>query len=200
MHYAISFQSELYDFLVSTSRKKLLKHQLICVEKGLALVKLGKQEYAVEAGQSFWLPFDALTSITYTPKTLVRSVQVSSRVTSQLPKQGGYVELNELMTAVLNRLATLVANREAQLDLLAVLRQELTSLKPVLKESKLSQKINHWKVNQTSSLANELQLVLTVREACKQMKSGKKREQVVSTLFDGNESLLTGLEKTILGL
>lgn len=200
MHYAISFQSELYDFLVSTSRKKLLKHQLICVEKGLALVKLGKQEYAVEAGQSFWLPFDALTSITYTPKTLVRSVHVSSRVTSQLPKQGGYVELNELMTAVLNRLATLVANREAQLDLLAVLRQELTSLKPVLKESKLSQKINHWKVNQTSSLANELQLVLTVREACKQMKSGKKREQVVSTLFDGNESLLTGLEKTILGL
>ncbi|MCZ4293322.1 AraC family transcriptional regulator [Vibrio sinaloensis] len=200
MHYAISFQSELYDFLVSTSRKKLLKHQLICVEKGLALVKLGKQEYAVEAGQSFWLPFDALTSITYTPKTLVRSVQVSSRVTSQLPKQGGYVELNELMTAVLNRLATLVANREAQLDLLAVLRQELPSLKPVLKESKLSQKINHWKVNQTSSLANELQLVLTVREACKQMKSGKKREQVVSTLFDGNESLLTGLEKTILGL
>ncbi|MGD8230902.1 AraC family transcriptional regulator [Vibrio sp. TRT 1302] len=200
MHYAISFQSELYDFLVSTSRKKLLKHQLICVEKGLALVKLGKQEYAVEAGQSFWLPFDALTSITYTPKTLVRSVQVSSRVTSQLPMQGGYVELNELMTAVLNRLATLVANREAQLDLLAVLRQELTSLKPVLKESKLSQKINHWKVNQTSSLANELQLVLTVREACKQMKSGKKREQVVSTLFDGNESLLTGLEKTILGL
>lgn len=200
MHYAISFQSELYDFLVSTSRKKLLKHQLICVEKGLALVKLGKQEYAVEAGQSFWLPFDSLTAITYTPKTLVRSVQVSSRVTSQLPKQGGYVELNELMAAVLNRLATLVANREAQLDLLAVLRQELTSLKPVLKESKLSQKINHWKVNQTSSLANELQLVLTVREACKQMKSGKKRAQVVSTLFDGNESLLMGLEKTILGL
>ena len=120
MHYAISFQAELYDFLASTPRKKLLKHQLICVEQGLVLIKLGKLEYAVEAGQSFWLPFDTLASITYTPATLVRDVQISSRVTLPLAKQGGYVELNELMLALLNRLVTLASNREAQLDLLAV--------------------------------------------------------------------------------
>jgi galactitol-specific phosphotransferase system IIB component len=200
MHYAISFQAELYDFLASTPRKKLLKHQLICVEQGLVLIKLGKLEYAVEAGQSFWLPFDTLASITYTPATLVRDVQISSRVTLPLAKQGGYVELNELMLALLNRLVTLASNREAQLDLLAVLRQELTSIKPILRESKLTKEINHWTVKQSSTLANELQLVLTVREATKQMKSGKKRSVVVETLFDGNESLLTGLEKSILGI
>lgn len=199
MHYAISYQTDLYDFLVSTSRKKLLKHQLICVEQGLVLVKLGKLEYTVEAGEAFWLPFDVLTSVTFTPATLVRSVQVSSRVTLSLPKQGGYVELNELSSAILNRLATLADNRDAQVDLLAVLRHELTSLKPLLKENKFTKAVNQWQAKQPSQLPNELQLVLTVREASKQMKSGKKREDVVATLFDGNESLLSGLEKAILG-
>ncbi|MCG9750305.1 AraC family transcriptional regulator [Vibrio brasiliensis] len=199
MHYAISYQTDRYDFLVSTSRKKLLKHQLICVEQGLVLVKLGKLEYTVEAGEAFWLPFDVLTSVTFTPATLVRSVQVSSRVTLSLPKQGGYVELNELSSAILNRLATLADNRDAQVDLLAVLRHELTSLKPLLKESKFTKAVNQWQAKQPSQLPNELQLVLTVREASKQMKSGKKREDVVATLFDGNESLLSGLEQAILG-
>jgi hypothetical protein len=199
MHYAISYQTDRYDFLVSTSRKKLLKHQLICVEQGLVLVKLGKLEYTVEAGEAFWLPFDVLTSVTFTPATLVRSVQVSSRVTLSLPKQGGYVELNELSSAILNRLATLADNRDAQVDLLAVLRHELTSLKPLLKENKFTKAVNQWQAKQPSQLPNELQLVLTVREASKQMKSGKKREDVVATLFDGNESLLSGLEQAILG-
>lgn len=199
MHYAISYQTDLYDFLVSTSRKKLLKHQLICVEQGLVLVKLGKLEYTVEAGEAFWLPFDVLTSVTFTPATLVRSVQVSSRVTLSLPKQGGYVELNELSSAILNRLTTLADNRDAQVDLLAVLRHELTSLKPLLKENKFTKAVNQWQAKQPSQLPNELQLVLTVREASKQMKSGKKREDVVATLFDGNESLLSGLEQAILG-
>ncbi|MCG9649070.1 AraC family transcriptional regulator [Vibrio brasiliensis] len=199
MHYAISYQTDRYDFLVSTSRKKLLKHQLICVEQGLVLVKLGKLEYTVETGEAFWLPFDVLTSVTFTPATLVRSVQVSSRVTLSLPKQGGYVELNELSSAILNRLATLADNRDAQVDLLAVLRHELTSLKPLLKENKFTKAVNQWQAKQPSQLPNELQLVLTVREASKQMKSGKKREDVVATLFDGNESLLSGLEQAILG-
>ncbi|MCG9727764.1 AraC family transcriptional regulator [Vibrio brasiliensis] len=199
MHYAISYQTDLYDFLVSTSRKKLLKHQLICVEQGLVLVKLGKLEYTVEAGEAFWLPFDVLTSVTFTPATLVRSVQASSRVTLSLPKQGGYVELNELSSAILNRLATLADNRDAQVDLLAVLRHELTSLKPLLKENKFTKAVNQWQAKQPSQLPNELQLVLTVREASKQMKSGKKRKDVVATLFDGNESLLSGLEQAILG-
>lgn len=163
------------------------------------LVKLGKLEYTVEAGEAFWLPFDVLTSVTFTPATLVRSVQVSSRVTLSLPKQGGYVELNELSSAILNRLATLADNRDAQVDLLAVLRHELTSLKPLLKENKFTKAVNQWQAKQPSQLPNELQLVLTVREASKQMKSGKKREDVVATLFDGNESLLSGLEQAILG-
>ncbi|EEX93739.1 hypothetical protein VIOR3934_00080 [Vibrio orientalis CIP 102891 = ATCC 33934] len=199
MHYAISYQAEHNDFLICTSRRKSLKHKLICVRQGLVLVKLGKHEFAVEPNQYFWLPFDTLVSITYTPNTLVDTIELSSRVSLRLPKQAGFIKSNELMTALLNRLRDVPATRDKQIDLLTVLQQELVDLCPALKEGKLSQQIAQWKYDGESSLSSELQLVLRVREANKQMQSGKKRPVVVEALFDGNDSLFTGLEKAILG-
>lgn len=199
MHYAISYQTENHDFLLSTPRRKSLKYRLVCVRQGLVLVKLGKLEYAVESGQAFWLPFDSLVSVTYTPKTQVSSIEVSSRVTTALPKQGGYVTLNELMIALMSRLETLGDNRDRHHDLLAVIRAELSELKPELKESKLTKQINQWQAHQASLLNNELQLVLRFREAKKQMLSGKKRALVVDNLFDGNDAILLSLEQALLG-
>lgn len=199
MHYAISYQTENHDFLLSTPRRKSLKHRLFFVKQGLVLVKLGKLEYAVESGQTFWLPFDSLVSVTYTPKTQVSSVDVSSRVTTALPKQGGYVKLNELMMALINRLETLNENRQRQQDILTVLRAELSELKPELKESKLTKQVNQWQADQVSSLNSELQLVLRFREAKKQMLSGKNRALVVDNLFDGNDAILISLEHALLG-
>lgn len=199
MHHAISFQSELNDFLICTPRKKSLKHQLISVKQGLALVKLGKLEYAVEAGQSFWLPFDTLTSLTYTPNTIVNSVSVSSRVVAPFPKQGGYIQAEELLSALLNRLEFHNGHRGRQVDLLKVVQSELTTLKPELKETRYTKQINQWQADKESALSNELKLVLRVREANKQMQSGKKRPMVVESLFDGNDALLASLEQTILG-
>ena len=69
MNYATSFESKYYPFLLCTPRKKTLKHQLIRVTDGLVLIRLGKIEYAVEPGQEFWLPFDTLTSLTFTPQS-----------------------------------------------------------------------------------------------------------------------------------
>jgi len=199
MHYAISFQSELNEFLVCTPRKKSLKHQLICVKQGLVLVKLGKIEYALEPGQCFWLPFDTLTSLTYTPNTVTSLVSVSSRVAEPFAKKAGYIQTNELLTALLNRLEELKPKREEQIDLLRVVQTELTTLKPELRETKYTQQVNQWQVEQASSLANELKLVLLVREANKQMQSGKKRPVVVDSLFSGDDALFTSLEQTILG-
>lgn len=199
MHYAISFQTEQHDFLLCTPRRKSLKHKLLCVKQGLVIVKLGKQEYAIEPKQLFWLPFDTLTSLTYTPNTQVEVVELSSRVTTPLPKQAGFVKANELVSALFNRLASIEALTEQQKELLAVLRYELIDLKPNLHESKLTKDLGQWHFDKPSSLANELQLVLRMREAVKMMQSGKKRPVVVDTLFEGNESLFAGLEKAILG-
>ncbi|MEZ8100479.1 AraC family transcriptional regulator [Vibrio bivalvicida] len=199
MHYAISFQSELNEFLVCTPRKKSLKHQLISVKQGLVLVKLGKIEYTLEPGQSFWLPCDTLTSLTYTPYTITNIVAVSSRVAGRFPKQAGYINANALLTALLNRLDELKPKREEQIDLLKVVQTELTALKPELKTTKYTQQVNQWQAEQSSSLSNELKLVLLVREANKQLQSGKKRPVVVDSLFNGDDTLFTNLEQTVLG-
>ena len=199
MHYAISYQSEQNDFLICTPRRKSLKHKLIRVRQGLVLVKLGKHEFVIEPSQLFWLPFDTLTSLTYTPNTIIDSVELSSRVSSPLPKQAGFVKANDLVTAVLNRLDDFSDQRKKQVDLLAVLHQELTEIKPMLSETKLSRQINQWRHDCDSSLSSELQLLLRVREANKQMQSGQKRLTVVEALFENNDSLFASLEKAILG-
>jgi hypothetical protein len=115
-----------------------------------------------------------------------------------MPKQGGFVEQSELMNALLNRLV-LLESPQSQPELLQVLKAELADLQPKLSESKLTQLVSQWKPGKPSKLSNELQLVLKVREACKQMQSGKKREYVVQTMFDGNDAIFASLETLILG-
>lgn len=199
MHYAISYQNEHHEFLACSPRRKSIKHCLLRVEKGLVLVRLGKMEYAIEEGQSFWLPFDTLSALTLVPNTLIDRIEVSSRVSTFMPKQGGYVELNELVTAILNRLRCIGDKRELQQELLVVLRSELANLKPKIRETSFTQRISAWSANKPSTLPSELQLVLKIREARKQMLSGKKRDHVLTTLFNGDAELYNNLEKIILG-
>ncbi|UUM32127.1 AraC family transcriptional regulator [Vibrio japonicus] len=200
MHYAISHQSLRQDFLCCTPRRKLLKHTLLFVREGLVLAKLGKQEYAIEKGEAFWLPFDALCSLTYFPSSHIQLVEVSSRVRSRMPKQGGYVELEELTTAILNKLSQNHVNAESQQALLAVLRNELASTKTTLYESAMTQHINHWRWDcKLSELTSEQQLVMKVREANKMMLSGQKREQIINKLFSGDSAAFAQLETLLLG-
>ena len=199
MHYSISHQTTEFGFLSITPRKKLLKHLLLSVKEGLALVRLGKHEYAVEAGQVVWLPFDCLTSISYLPQTQVSVVEVSCRVQQSMPKQAGFVELNELATAVLNRLATMAQDHQLRQDLYRVLLSELTGLKPTLQQSSLSQQISMWSPEQASTLASELQLALKVREARRRILSGIKEHDVIESLFTGSQAAYTVTLETICG-
>ncbi|WP_260262130.1 AraC family transcriptional regulator [Vibrio intestinalis] len=198
MHYSISHQTTEHHFLSITSRKKLLKHTLLRVEQGLVLARLGKQEYAIEEGQTLWLPFDSLTALTFFPQTKVSTIEVSCRVTKRLPANGGYVALNELAAALMNRLALLTEHQQKQ-ALLTVMLDELSQLKPKLENSPLSQQINHWSVNKPSSLAKDYQLVLQLREARKWLLSGKKEDQVIEQLFAGDQAAYQSLKSAILG-
>lgn len=200
MHYSIALQTKEFGFLSITPRKKLLKHTLLRVEEGLALVRLGKHEYALEAGHSIWLPFDCLTSISYFPQTKVALTEVSSRVSQTMPKQAGYVKLNPLTNAVVERLASMNAPHEQKLDLYRVLLSELTTLQPVLKLNAPSQGIAQWSPKQeTSELSKEVQLTLRVREARRKLLSGSKKEQVVAELFDGNQAAFEAMYQSICG-
>ena len=108
--------------------------------------------------------------------------------------------LNGLATAILERLSDEKRSPQADSELLAVLKTEITRLKPKLCQSLLTQKINNWNINGVSStLSGEQQLELKVREARKMLLSGKKRPQVAEMMFNGNEQTLAQMERIVLG-
>lgn len=187
MNYAIEFHDANYPFLNVAARKKALKHSLLSVVEGLAIIKLGKHEYAIEPGQHFWIPQGCLSSLTFLPNTRVTRCDFSVRLTDAFAQQAGYVKPSALLSALIEKLVTTKARSEHQMDLLAVVRHEVLILKPMLTSSPLTDSINKWKPGCDSSISIELCLVLTLREARKMKLSGKKQTDIVAKLFNNND-------------
>ncbi|MFV8456370.1 AraC family transcriptional regulator [Vibrio owensii] len=187
MNYAIEFHDANYPFLNVAARKKALKHSLLSVVEGLAIIKLGKHEYAIEPGQYFWIPQGCLSSLTFLPNTRVTRCDFSVRLTDAFAQQAGYVKPSALLSALIEKLVTTKARSEHQMDLLAVARHEVLTLKPMLTSSPLTDSINKWKPGCDSSISIELCLVLTLREARKMKLSGKKQADIVARLFNNND-------------
>lgn len=187
MNYAIEFHDANYPFLNVAARKKALKHSLLSVVEGLAIIKLGKHEYAIEPGQHFWIPQGCLSSLTFLPNTRVTRCDFSVRLTDAFAQQAGYVKPSALLSALIEKLVTTKARSEHQMDLLTVVRHEVLTLKPMLTSSPLTDSINKWKPGCDSSISIELCLVLTLREARKMKLSGKKQADIVAKLFNNND-------------
>ncbi|PFG57868.1 hypothetical protein ATG66_0367 [Vibrio sp. ES.051] len=186
MNYAIEFHDATYPFLDVASRKKALKHSLLFVVEGLAVIKLGKQECAIEPGQYFWIPQGCLSSLTFLPNTHVHRCDFSVRLNDDFSQQAGFVKPSALLKSLVERLATTEDRSELQLDLLTVVKHEVLTISPNLTQSPLTKAINQWKPGGDMNLSKELYLVLTLREARKMKLSGKKDAQIVDALFAGN--------------
>ena len=205
MNYALKHQLKHYTYLYSTPRKKVLKHSLITIHQGLAFIKLGKNEYAVEKGESFWIPFDCLTSVTYMPETRVSVMEFSIRLKDNFPTQSGYVELPKITHAIIEKLATSNVSTLQEKALLEVIRFEMTEIIPKLWLTKLSERISTWKPDQALALQKEhdlpkeLQLALNIREAKKRILSGNKREKVIDSLFNGSATDFEQASQIVLG-
>ncbi|YCO01663.1 AraC family transcriptional regulator [Vibrio sp. VNB-15] len=188
MNYAIEFHDANYPFLNVAARKKALKHTLLSVVEGLAIIKLGKQEYAIEPGQYFWIPQGCLSSLTFLPNTRVIRCDFSVRLNDAFTQQAGFVKPSALLNALMMKLVFTSEERsQQQLDLLKVVKYEVLELKPKLTGSSLTSLINQWKPGCESPISIELCLVLTLREARKMKLSGKKQADIVESLFAGNE-------------
>ncbi|PMH43185.1 AraC family transcriptional regulator [Vibrio sp. 10N.286.49.B3] len=185
MNYAIEYQNINFPFIAITPRKKVLKHSLISVQQGLILARLGKKEYTIEPGQSLWIPFDCLVSMTYFPNTQVHQVEFSARISDPLPLKAGHVTLSVLTQAIINKLSLQVTDETHLKDLLAVLKVEMTALKPQLKESHLGQQLNAWYPECEHNLDQSQHLVMMLREAKKRLLSGSKKQLVIDELFSG---------------
>ncbi|MGR5237138.1 AraC family transcriptional regulator [Vibrio alfacsensis] len=187
MNYAIEFHDAHFSFLHVTARKNALKHRLLSVVEGLAIIKLGKLEYAIEPGQYFWIPQGCLSSLTFLPNTRVSHCDFSIRLHDSFAQQAGFVKPSVLLKALVDKLSTTKERNAYQLDLLAVVKHEVIILKPTLTNSPLTTSINQWKPGCEERISRELCLVLTLREARKMKLSGKKQADIVGRLFAGNE-------------
>ncbi len=198
MNFAIEHISAHFSHLVITPRKKVLKHSLVSVRSGLVLVKLGKQEYAVEKNQSIWIPFDCLTSLTYFPNTEIEQVDFSVRLSDAFPQQAGYIEHTALSKAVLDKLSSDKLSEEHQKNLLSVFKQESLAFKPTLSSSSLTEKVNMWS-SEEPTLNQEQTLVMMMREAKKRMQSGQKKPKVIDDLFAGKSEEFDLLSVLVFG-
>ncbi|WPC75417.1 AraC family transcriptional regulator [Vibrio porteresiae] len=191
MNYAISSDFCHFSSLETTSRKRATKHSLIHVEQGLMLCRLGKVEYAVEAGQSFWIPLECLNALTFFPNTTLTRVDFSVRLQEAFPHQAGYIQPNDLSLAIIKRLKNTSRDMPAFTHLTQLLKIEAIELRPQLAISELSHQISDWQPQKSHRLAKEMHMVLTVREAIKRHQSGAKRTDIIADLFNGDEIQFT---------
>lgn len=205
MNYAIQSETCLFPYLEATSRKRAVKHSLIHVERGLVLVKLGKQEYAIEADQALWIPIDCLSALTFFPNTQIQRIDFSVRLHDTFPHQAGLVKHSELSRAVLNRLRQLDSAQQASredevyLHLLQVIKSEVKNFEPKLPHSTFNQSLAAWSPQAHNGLSKEQHLVLLVREAMKRRLSGGKEAQIVAELFADNNSQYQQMCQIVLG-
>lgn len=192
MKYSIEHQYTTYPFLLSTPRKKTVKCSLLVVHQGLVLIRLGKNEFALEKGEAFWIPFDCLTSITFFPQCVVTQIDFSMRLKSVFPSQSGYVSLAPVTLAIIEKLKIKSANLQDaekytthKRNLLTVVYEEALLLKPKLLFSAFSAQLSEWRAGSDTELNQEQLLVLTLREAKKRVQSGQSRQQIIDDLFSG---------------
>ncbi|MCJ2376220.1 AraC family transcriptional regulator [Vibrio sp. ZSDZ34] len=200
MKYAIEYSSTQYPFLTVTPRKKTIRNTLYRVCEGRVLLKLGKKEFLFSKGDTLWIPFDCLVSLTILPNTQLSRVDLSIRLADKLPHQAGLVTLPPVSDAILGHLETTDNIQDQhQADLLQVMRHEVSNLHPKLIESSLDKAISTWSSQAASTLEPELQVVLRLREAKKKRQSGWSTEKVVDSLFSGNKELYSNLQQSIFG-
>lgn len=199
MNYAIEYHLNQHAFLYTTPRKKSLKHSLLTVHTGIVLVRLGKYEYAVEQGDSFWIPFDCLVSVSYLPDTLASFIDFSARLTDPFPTHSGFVELPNVTNAIIAKLAGHKVAPTQKKALLEVVRHETRELNPELILGQLSQCFSSWSPERPVDIGKEMHIALLVREAKKQLLSGVKREKVVGELFHGSEENFRHLCQLVFG-
>lgn len=183
--------------LLFTPRKRRYTANLLYVEDGLVLVRLGKADIPVYAGQGFWLPFECLHALTITPDTRLHQLAVSPRTQHPLPERVGHVVLPPLLTAGLMELGTPTASvltAQQSHHIQAVLLDQIMHLAPTQQLDARTQALadcvacaqtgqppvsaaQHYQLQALTQLTiAQLQEYFTVRQLRAAIKSGKSRE------------------------
>ncbi len=204
MHYTIEFRSLSRQFLHISARKPTLKHQLLNVEHGCILIKLGKNEYCLNDQQMFWIPANCLVSVTVLPNTQWHSIEVSQRSNQPFSKQSGYVKdssgnLN-LLSSLVSKLSKASLSDNIKRDYLKVLQHELLTLQPQLNSVvKILNDTVYAQFQQSCNQVDGLKVALTVRDCYKQMQSGAHLTKLCDQWYQGDRLKMQQDWLTMLG-
>jgi len=105
MPYPIEFQLHTSDHLVLPQRQRDPHAQLLHLYAGSALLRLGKQQWLLPKGASFWLPAECLYGLTRLAGSQLGRVCCSVRISQGLPTEAGFLTGAPLLPALLASLS-----------------------------------------------------------------------------------------------
>ncbi|OBU15528.1 AraC family ligand binding domain-containing protein [Photobacterium aquimaris] len=222
MKQAIEFSQNEHPFLFVGSRRKSHNAYFIVVTSGSILMRLGKHEHLVSKGHGFWVPFDCLHALTVLPGTCFFKVAFSIRLQQPLCRDAGFFVVSPLLDALLVELTKQPTEKhdwngvEGRLlkviaDQISNLSASTQSLSPAINKqyhNALALLLNGNKVTEQTAVQaiepilgmtiKEFESCITIREALKLIRSGRKLPQIAAQL-NTSEMLLDALAMPILG-
>ncbi|SMY16059.1 AraC family ligand binding domain-containing protein [Photobacterium aquimaris] len=222
MKQAIEFSQNEHPFLFVGSRRKSHNAYFIVVTSGSILMRLGKHEHLVSKGHGFWVPFDCLHALTVLPGTCFFKVAFSIRLQQPLCRDAGFFVVSPLLDALLVELTKQPTEKhdwngvEGRLlkviaDQISNLSASTQSLSPAINKqyhNALALLLNGNKVTEQAAVQaiepilgmtiKEFESCITIREALKLIRSGRKLPQIAAQL-NTSEVLLEALAMPILG-
>ncbi|MCP4956692.1 MAG: hypothetical protein GY919_13935 [Photobacterium aquimaris] len=222
MKQAIEFSQNEHPFLFVGSRRKSHNAYFIVVTSGSILMRLGKHEHLVSKGHGFWVPFDCLHALTVLPGTCFFKVAFSIRLQQPLCRDAGFFVVSPLLDALLVELTKQPTEKhdwngvEGRLlkviaDQISNLSASTQSLSPAINKqyhNALALLLNGNKVTEQTAVQaiepilgmtiKEFESCITIREALKLIRSGRKLPQIAAQL-NTSEMLLEALAMPILG-
>ncbi|UTV30046.1 AraC family ligand binding domain-containing protein [Photobacterium atrarenae] len=221
MKQAIEFSHTLQQFLHVGARRKSHISYMIVVHEGAALIRLGKQEFLVPKGKGFWIPFNCLHALTVLPSTRYDTVKFSARLTTPQCQEAGFFAVSPLIKALLSELQrhqskqTFQTTPGVEKNLLNVMADQVTALAvhtnaispdlPQTEIAQLTRLMKGDKIAEPSALdvhlgcsVNEFEACLTMREALRLSRSGRKLDQIAEALNISPQTLVA-LAQPILG-
>jgi len=104
MPYPIEYLYQRSPHLVLPQRQREPYAQLLHLYGGSALLRLGKQQWLLSKGSSFWLPAECLYSLTRLAGAELCRVRCSVRVSPSLPQAAGFLTDAPLLAPLLDSL------------------------------------------------------------------------------------------------
>ena len=112
MPYPVDYISLQESQLRLLGRQRHSADQLLYVQDGSLLLRLGRDELVLRQGESFWLPAECLHGLTLFKDTHLVRLQFSVRVRQSRPQSAGYLQPLPLLPPLIQRLGQLQGSTE----------------------------------------------------------------------------------------